>query len=203
MGIFAIDGKLALFLNRLGSIMVLNLLTLLCSLPVITAGAAMTALYASTQRLARKEDSDLIPGYFKAFRNNFRQATILWLIGGGIVLFLLFDIWLLQSVSGTFGLVYRCLLLVLALLFILELIYIFAVLARFDNTLGNTAKNALLFWAGKVGPALLMLLLTVLPVILLTISYRFIPVVILCGLSGPAYLASIYFVSLFHAYEKE
>ena len=202
MGIFAIDGKLAVFLNTLGNLMVLNLLTLLCSLPVFTAGAAMTALYTSTQRMARKEDGGLIAGYFKAFRDNFRQATVLWLIGGGIILFMLFDIRLLQSVTGTFGLVYRCLLLVLVLLFVLELIYSFAVLARFENTLKNTAKNALLFCAGKIGPALLMLAITALPVILFTISYRFLPVLVLLGISGPAYLASIYFVSLFQSYEK-
>ncbi len=202
MGLFAIDGKLAVFLNKLGNLMVLNLLTLLCSLPLFTAGAAMTALYACTQRLARKEEGDLIHSYFKAFRDNFRQATVLWLTGGSIILFLLFDIWLLRAVPGTFGLVYRCLLLVLVLLFLLELIYSFAVLARFDNTLKNTARNALLFCAGKIGPAFLMLVLTALPVILFTISYRFFPVVVLLGLSGPAYLASIYFVSLFQAYEK-
>lgn len=203
MGLFAIDGKLAVFLNTLGNLIVLNLLTLLCCLPLFTAGAAITALYASTQRIARKEDGSLILGYFKAFRDNFRQATILWLIGGGIIAFMIFDIWLLQSLTGTFGLVYRCLLLVLILLLVLELIYTFAVLARFQNTLKNTAKNALLFCAGKIGPALIMLVLTILPVILLTISYRFVPVLVLWGISGPAYLASIYFVSLFHNYENQ
>ena len=64
MGLFALDGKLAVFLNKLGNLMVLNLLTLLCSLPLFTAGAAMTALYACTQRLALKEYGVLFHSYF-------------------------------------------------------------------------------------------------------------------------------------------
>ena len=79
----------------------------------------------------------------------------------------------------------------------------FAVLARFDNTIKNTAKNALLFCVGKLPQAVLMLILTLIPAILLTVSYRFISVDFLIGLSGPAYLAAIYFADLFKAYEEE
>ena len=203
MGIFAVDGKLAVFLNRLGNLIVLNILTILLSIPLFTIGAAMTALYDGTQRLARKEEGSIAAGYFKAFRNNFRQATVLWLIGGGIMVFMTFDIWLLRSIEGTFGQVYRVLLFVLVLLFAVEMIYSFAVLARFDNTIKNTAKNALLFLAGHIGPAVLVLILAVLPALLLAVSYRFFPIILLLGVSGPAYLASIYFISLFKAYEGE
>lgn len=202
MGIFAIDGKLSRFLNQLGYLILLNILTVLSSIPLVTAGAAMTALYASSQRLVRGEEGGIVAGYFKAFRQNFRQASILWLLGMGIIGFMAFDIWLLRSMVGVFGQVYRSLLFVLILFFLTEMIYIFAVLARFDNTIKNTAKNAMLFCAGHIGQALLMLMLTFLPVILLTISYRFFSVVLLLGVSGPAYLASIYFVSLFRAVEK-
>ena len=47
MGIFAPDGKLAGFLNALGNLIVLNILTLICSIPIFTFGASMTALYLS------------------------------------------------------------------------------------------------------------------------------------------------------------
>lgn len=202
MSIFAVDGKLAVFLNRLGSLIVLNLLTVVCCIPVVTAGAAMTALYAMTLRLTRGEEEQIVGNYLKAFRDNFKQATLLWLIGGGIVLFMAFDIWLLRSLSGTFGQVYRILLFALILLFVMVLIHAFAVLARFDNTTRNTVKNALLFCAGHIGPACLMAAVTLIPAILLTVSYRFFSVDILIGISGPAYVASMYFTPLFRAYEE-
>ena len=145
--------------------------------------------------MVRKEDGKIISEYFKAFKVNFKQATILWLIFGGLIAFMTFDIWLLRSITGTFGMAYR------VILFAMILIHIFAVQARFDNTMKNTAKNALLFCVGKLPQAVLMLLLTLIPAVLLTISYRFVSVDFLIGLSGPAYLAAIYFADLFKNYE--
>lgn len=202
MSIFAADGKLAKFLNTLGNLIVLNLLTILTSLPVFTAGASMTALYTMTMRMARNEEGGIIKGYLQAFRSNFKQATVLWGIGGGLMVFMLFDIWLLQNVTGDFGLAYRILLFVLVLLLGMLLIHIFAVLARFDNTVKNTAKNAALFCAGHFCPAILMLAVTLLPVLLLTASYRFLSVDFLFGISGPAYLVGWYFKGIFEKYEN-
>lgn len=201
MGIFSPDGALARLLNTLGNLIVLNILTIICCVPVFTAGAAMTALYTMVMRMARKEDGKIISEYFKAFKVNFKQATILWLIFGGLIAFMTFDIWLLRSITGTFGMVYRVILFVIVLVFAMILIHIFAVQARFDNTMKNTAKNALLFCVGKLPQAVLMLMLTLIPAVLLTISYRFVSVDFLIGLSGPAYLAAIYFVDLFKNYE--
>ncbi len=202
MGLFSPDGVLARFLNTLGNLIVLNILTLICCIPVFTAGAAMTALYTMVMRMVRKEDGKIISGYFHAFKDNFKQATILWLIFGGLIAFMTFDIWLLRSITGTFGTVYRVVLFVIILIFAMVLLHIFAVLARFDNTIKNTAKNALLFCVGKLPQAALMLVLTLIPAILLTVSYRFISVDFLIGLSGPAYLAAIYFADLFKNYEE-
>ena len=201
MSIFAADGNLVNFLNRLGYLMILNLLTVLCCIPVFTTGAAITALYSVTLRLVRKEDERIIAGYFRAFCDNFKQATLIWLAGGGILLFMLFDIRLLQSVAGTFGQVYRIVLFGAILLLVMLLMHAFAILARFDNTIKNTLKNAALFCAGHIAPAILMLETVLIPVILLMLSYRFLSVDILIGISGPAYLTSIYFTSLFKKYE--
>ncbi len=203
MGIFAVDGKLARFLNRLGSLFVLNILTVICCVPVFTAGAAMTALYTSTLRITRKEEGHIVTGYFKAFAANFKQATKVWLLGGAAIAFMAFDIWLLKNMEGTFGQVYRILLFLLILFVMMQLLYAFALMARFQNTVGNTLKNAIVLSVGKIGPALVVLLAMALPVLLLMISYRLVVVDILLGISGPVYLTSFYFTSLFKRFEKE
>ena len=201
MSIFAPDGKLARCLNCIGNLMILNILTLICCIPLVTAGAAMTALYTMTMRMARNEEGSIVREYFQAFRDNFKQATIIWLIFGSLMVFLAFDIYILRSITGTFGLVYRILLFVILLGFGMECIHIFAVLARFENTTKNTAKNALLFCVSHFPQAILMLAVTICPLLLLSVSFRFISVVFLIGLSGPAYLAGIYFKSIFRRYE--
>lgn len=201
MGIFAPDGKLATALNCIGNLIVLNILTMLLCLPVVTAGAAMTALYSMTMRIARKEEGPIVRGYLRAFRENFAQATILWLIFGSLIVFMSFDIYLLQNLTDTFGQVYRILLFVLILGFAMECIHIFALQARFVNSPKNTAKNALLLIVGRFPQAVLMLAVTISPLLLLSVSFRFISVVFLIGLSGPAYLAGLYFSQIFRRYE--
>ena len=203
MGIFAPDGKLAAALNCIGSLIVLNLLTMLFSVPIITAGAAMTALYTMTMRIARKEEGSIVREYVRAFRDNFKQATILWLIFGSLILFMSFDIYLLRTLTGTPALVYRILLFVIILGFMMECIHIFALQARFENSPKNTAKNALLLCAGHFPQAVLMLAVTISPLLLLSVSFRFISVVFLIGLSGPAYLAGLYFCHIFKRYEGD
>ena len=203
MGIFSPDGKLAVVLNRIGSLIVLNLLTILCSLPLFTIGAAMTALYTMTMRIARGEEGAVLKGYFRAFKENFKQATILWLIFGSLMVFLAFDIYILREIPGNFGLAYRILLFVLILSFAMECIHIFALQARFENTARNTAKNALLLCVGHFPQALLMLGVTISPLLLLSVTLRAVSVVFLVGISGPAYLGGYYFAAILRPYEEK
>lgn len=89
MGIFSPDGALARLLNTLGNLIVLNHSARSSVVSrFLQAGAAMTALYTMVMRMARKEDGKIISEYFKAFKANFKQATILWLIFGGLIAFM-------------------------------------------------------------------------------------------------------------------
>ncbi len=203
MGVFSTEGKLAKVLNRIADLVILNFVTILCCLPVFTIGAAMTALYSVTLKMAKNEEGAVVASYFRAFKANFKQATILWLIGGGIMAFIVFDIYLLRALEGSFAYVYKGVLLVFLAVVALIVMYIFPVLARFDNTTKNTAKNAALFCAIHIIQSILMLAVTLLPVILLFISPWFLAVDVLIGSSLPAYLTSIYYRSVFKDYETQ
>lgn len=202
MSIFAADSKLTVVLNTIGNLMVLNILALICMLPVVTAGASLTALYTMTMRIVRKEEGSIIRGFLGAFKDNLKKSTAIWLMGGGLLVFMAFDIWLLRSVTGNFGLVYRVLLFVLMLFVGMVLMNALALTARFENTVKNTLKNALVIVASHLPQSVLMLFVFLLPVLLLFVSMRFVSVDILIGLSGPAWLASVYFCPLFHSFEE-
>lgn len=202
MGIFAPDGKLARFLNRIGDLIVVNLIALACCIPIVTIGASMTALYTVTMKMARNEDGKLVTAFFKAFRDNFKQATILWAINGGILAFIVLDLYLMRSFGGTMGMVYKGILLAIFALVSMITMYLFPVLARFDNSTKITWKNAALFCISKIFKSILMLIVTVIPIVLLAISFRFTPIVFILGLSGPAYLTSIYYRALFEPFEN-
>ena len=80
MNFFVIDSPVMKFLGRLGDIIILNLIFVVTSLPVITIGTALSALYAVAMKLARGEDPSILKEYMKAFKQNMKPATISWLI---------------------------------------------------------------------------------------------------------------------------
>ena len=80
MNFFVIDSPVMKFLGRLGDIIILNLIFVVTSLPVITIGTALSALYAVAMKLARGEDPSILKEYMKAFKRNMKPATISWLI---------------------------------------------------------------------------------------------------------------------------
>ena len=77
---FDMDNPVMRTLSMLADIVILNLLTLFCSLPIVTAGAAFTALNDACIRLVRMEDGELGRDYFRAFKANFKNGTLAWLL---------------------------------------------------------------------------------------------------------------------------
>lgn len=78
--IFDMDSPVMRFLGRLADLMILNLVTLLCCLPVVTIGASLTAMHYVLLKMVRNEESYIVRSFFKSFKENFKQATVIWLI---------------------------------------------------------------------------------------------------------------------------
>ena len=74
-----IDGPFMSLLTAIADMIILNLLTLFCCLPVITAGAAFTALHYVVLKQVRGDSPYVIRSFFKSFKQNFLQATGIWL----------------------------------------------------------------------------------------------------------------------------
>ena len=151
MRLFSYDSKFSQIMLKLCYGCYLNLLWMVCSLPVFTAGAATAALYDVTLRLAREEEPPLTSRFFKAFRENFRQATILWLILLGVGALLGADGYILYRLSkGTTGVVPvvctlgLALIIAAAIAYVIVLLYVFPLVASVKNTNWAMLKNALL-----------------------------------------------------------
>ncbi len=199
-GIFSQEGKFALILNTIGDLIVLNLLTILTCIPIVTIGASISSLFQVTMRMAKGEEGPVVSSYFRAFKQNFKNSTLIWLIGGGLSIFIAFDIYLLMSVDLSFGQVYR---IVLAISMGIVLLFTFFALvtnAYFENNLRNTIKNGILFCVIHIIPSILCLALMVAPLALLYLSNRFFILLVILGISGPAFLTSLYFADMFKEY---
>lgn len=141
--LFRMDSPLMRFLTKIADLMVLNILFCVTSIPLITIGASWTALYSVTLKMVRDEESSVSRSYFRSFRQNFRQATLLWLGVLVVLALLVLDIRVLNGMAGgTAPGLLRVGVEILALLGIMVLQYLFPSLARFEASLADTLKNA-------------------------------------------------------------
>ncbi len=188
-------------LNRFADLLILNFIFVFSCLPVLTVGAAWTALYSVTLRMMRGEEPYIIRSYFKAMKDNMRQATLLWLF----VLFMGIVLWL-DFQSGTRDkTVTRILLGIVCIFGVIINIYAFPLMARFENTIKNILSNALLVEIQHFPVTLAVLAITVLPPVITflsnTLTYYGIPFWGFLGFSLTAYANSWFFHRIFEQYE--
>jgi uncharacterized membrane protein YesL len=153
----AMEGRFSTVMSRVWDIIVMNLLLLVCCLPVVTAGAAVTAVCDMSLRLMRQEEGYIIKGFFRAFRRNFKQATKLWLICLGVFAVCVGDL-LAGRYLAAYG-IQPLLTAAAGIQFILltaVMQYLFPLTARFENTVGGTVKNAILLMVCHLPETLLM-----------------------------------------------
>lgn len=186
-------------LSAAADLIVLNLLTILCSLPVLTLGAALTALNAAAIRIVRGEETAPVKDYFRAFRENFKKGT-----GMGLLFLLFFAVLIADYLAaGSYVPILRPVLLAIALLILMLGQYAFALLARYENTIGGTLKNALLLAVGYFPRTLGMAVFTV---VLWLLAIQFLrygaPILVLFGLSLPCYVTILLLQSVFANLEK-
>ncbi len=142
-GLFAVDGKGFRFLSTASDLVILNLLWLLCCLPIVTIGASTTALYAMLIKMVRHEDGYLVRGFFSSFRLNLRQATGIWLIFLGVIAVLYFDFYFSAHAPFEGAAVLFVPFAMVAGLLALTMLYVFPMQAVFENRIWKTFKNSL------------------------------------------------------------
>ena len=127
----------------------LNLLWLICCIPIVTIGASTTALYYTSLKIVRGEDHALGHMFFRSFRENFRQSTVLWLILLATGLFLAGDGYLayrLRAASTGAPAVLWTLILALiigaAVVYVIVLLFVFPLVASVSNTNWAMLKNS-------------------------------------------------------------
>lgn len=145
-GILSPEGPVMNFITKITYSAYLNILWLVCCLPIVTVGASTTVLFYVTLKVARNEEGSLTKAFFHSFKENFRQGTIIWLIllAAGIALGFDGYIFYHMRFENAFWTVATAVFLVAAAAYAIILMYIFPLLARFDNTVRAMFKNAIM-----------------------------------------------------------
>ena len=199
---FKLDSPLMNFLSKVADIMILNVLFIVFSIPIVTIGASFSAAYYMGYKMVKNEETYIVRGFWKAFKENFKQATIMWIV--------------ILLVSGLLGLDYRIMyqsgivfpdwtriaVMAVTFVFMLGLSFVFPLQARFVNPVKNTMKNAFLMALSHLPTAFLLVAVYAVPVIAFIIVPQAFPAIFLLGFGIIIYIQSFLTLRVFTKYES-
>lgn len=158
--------RIVKILEVFGNIFGLNILFLVFSIPIVTIGASMTAMYSVTLKMVRHEEGTLGHSFVKAFKENFKKSTIIWLLLLIAIVVIYAEILMVSAFEGYISTIYMIVVIVECLLMILTLPFLFPLIARYDNSIIMTIKNAFLLAISNLGSWIKALLIWVMPIVL-------------------------------------
>lgn len=195
--IFDLDNPFFRFIGKLVDVVFLNLLWLIFSLPIVTIGASTTAMYYVTLKLVRDREGYIFKSFLKAFKENFKQSTIIWMILMAALTILGTDIYVVYNMEASYAKVLLALFVGVSVLVLFVLLYIFPLQAQFANPVKQTFKNALLI---AVRHLPWTILLVVINVVMGFLIYVFLVIAILFGFGLLAFINSFIFTKVFLKY---
>lgn len=174
MKLFNPDSPLMSFLTRLADLIILNLLWLVCCVPVVTIGASTTAMYHVVRHLQEGGVTSVTRDFFHSFKSDFKQATLVYLVLLIPTVAVVMNAGILSSQNSDIIPVYvRAIWMVSVLILTFVVSYAYPVMAYFDDTVWKTLRTAAVLAVAKLPRTILISVLNLLPVIVLFVSLPF------------------------------
>lgn len=195
------------FCDKFGDLFLLNILFILTSIPVITIGASFTALYSVIFKMVENKEGTVGKQYFKAFKNNFKPATKIWVIHMILLALMYYGY---TSTIGVDTMISKIVIPLIGFGMVLlsfEVPIVFPLIARYENTTWNYIKNSFIISFTNLGMWFRTFFFWVFPWII----YYLRPSIFLYTwyfwlmifVSAIAYLCSISFIKLFKKLEQK
>lgn len=183
MNLFSLNSPFARGINKLVMMLYAGILWFLCSIPVVTMGAATAALYEVMLKAVKNQEGYVGSSFFQAFRGNLKQGLQL-----GIPLLLAqivfaFNLFYYGVLGGEGFRIQTVVFAVLTLLALTAFSYVFAVMAKFENTPAGHFRMAMALMIRCPGWTAVILVLQVLTVFLTWFLVYF-PLLFIMGISG-------------------
>lgn len=203
---FNYDGPVFSTLNKITDLIWLNILWLICCIPIFTIGASTTSLFYITLHMAKQEEGTITRTFFREFKRNFKQSTAIWLIFLVIGFVLCSDLYIIVNMMKLPSFIHTafvCLNFVLLLYYVLTLLYVFPLQCSFENKIKHTIKNAMILSVGHLPQSIvigfayfaLFFLLYLMPELMT-------PILIFIGFSGISLAVSYMFLGIFKKHMK-
>lgn len=203
MGFFKWDSPAMQAITKGFEYMFLWFLCIVFSIPVITFGAAVTAQFTISMRMVRGEDTPIFSGFVKAFIQNFKQSTVIWLIELAAGIFLLYDWYLvLFTNEGVRYGTYFYILIVFSVIYLMTVISTFPLMARFKLKNFDVIRGAFVFGLINIPKMVFIIFLLVAPYILGWFRAQWLVGVLPVSAAATLYIISAIYVKSFKKVEE-
>lgn len=192
-------------LGSLGDIIMLNIVFFVLCIPIVTIGAAKTALYAVTKKMAKNEEGYITREFFQQFKENFKTSTKIWLLYLVASIFPIYNLYACSLMDGGAFVTFCVSMMILTLVVInWTMIYALVLQSTFENTLKNTLKNALLMSVGHFPYSVVILIVELSPFLAVIFFTQYLaiemPLIMCVWFALAAYINSHFFNKIFAKY---
>ena len=192
------------FLSRLVDLAVLNMFTVLYSLPLVTAGGAMAAMNHVLLHLVRKDETYVIKMFKDSFKENFRQGIPEGLMVIIIGIITAADMWILHGSESKAMTMMMIAITIIAVFVFVTAVYMFALQSRYENTVTGTIVNALKLSAGNPLRTAGMAVAWIVWTLVLVYLHKAAPLALLLyGYTLPGFLCAMLYDGIFRKLEEE
>ena len=203
MNILKPDSPIMGFISTVADLIILDILCIICSIPIVTYGAASSAKYYVAMKKIRGEDTGTIKPFFKAFFQNFKQATLVWIIMLVAIIIIAMDwVWIFNTGWGETPLLYKIGIIVFSVIALLMTITLFPTIARYKMKTTEVFKAALIFVIIKFIPLILIAAFMVGSVIAAIWYAQWFPLIYVFCSTTITYFLCLVFIKQFDKLEK-
>ena len=202
MKLFSVDSPVYKFLSKFLDVVKLNFFWILFSIPVITVGASTVAAMSVGLKMVDDEEGYIGKNFLKAFKENWKLGTILWMITVVAVYAIYLDFQLFEAVENN-PIIFLIIGMASIALAVAALIYSSPLTARYENTLINTIQNSINISRKYLGNTLLLVIILAVEYIVFNFNKTMLFFGIILGPGFMIFTIAAFSKRIFQKIEKE
>lgn len=202
MKLFSVDSAFYQFMSKMFDVLKLSVLWILCSLPIITVGASTVAAMYVALKMVDDEEGYIVKQFFKGFKDNWKKATLLWLINIVAVYAIYLDFQFFEVIEGN-PIIFLVIGIASIVLLISAMLYSYPLLARYENTLFHTIQNSIVITRKYMARTLIIVLIVFFEVVLFQLHMTLMFIGLIFGPGFIIFTVAAFSKRIFQEIEKE
>ncbi len=201
MKFLSYEGPIIQFIVKTVNLFLIYFISFVCSIPLVTIGAALSARYYTTVRVLEDKEHSVFKPFFTCFIKNFKQATKIWLIQAMIMAVIILD-WIYVYRVGC-NRIYWFMLLLVSFIYVSVNMNIFSLQSHYEMSIGALYKTAMLMTVVKCYYSLTVIAVYICIIYLGYVYLSMLPLVIFAGAALILFIHGSFMKKMFSVWDSD